>query len=152
MKIHKLFLVGAMVGAMVVPTQAAVYGTLKQDMYFNIEGYDIVKTSGSGVSILDQDENNYLIRIDENNSDLVSKHFVKIQGTITKATTNAAIVEETTQNTNSPIKPKTLPECISRTFLARLLLCVVLDLICEFGLSVLIVIDDWSFAFLILNV
>ena len=34
----------------------------------------------------------------------------------------AAPIKETTQNTNSPIKPKTLPECISRTFLARLLL------------------------------
>lgn len=99
MRIHKLLLISALVAGMSMPTQAAVYGTLKQDMYFDIEGNQVVKSSGAGVSIIDEDEYNYLIRIDESNSDLVSKRLVALQGTITTARANAAIVEETTQDT-----------------------------------------------------
>ncbi len=99
MRIHKLFLLGTLVVAMAMPTQAAVYGTLKQDLYFNVEGSQVVKSSGTGVSIIDEDEYNYLIRIDDKNSDLVSKRLVKLQGTITTANTDAAIVEKTTQET-----------------------------------------------------
>ena len=42
MKCHKLFLIGAFIMGMVIPTQAAVYGTLKQDMYFDV---DLVATT-----------------------------------------------------------------------------------------------------------
>ena len=98
MKCHKLFLIGAMVATLVVPTQAAVYGTLKQDMYFDVAGNQVVKASGTGVSIVDEDELNYLIRIDENTNDLVGKHLVKLQGTITTAKTNAAIIAHTGLN------------------------------------------------------
>ena len=37
MKYSKLILIGALVASSVIPTQAAVYGTLKQDMYFNVD-------------------------------------------------------------------------------------------------------------------
>ena len=99
MRIHKLFLIGALAVTLAMPAQAAVYGTLKQDMYFDIEGNQVVKSSGTGVSIIDEDEYNYLIRIDESNSDLVSKRLIKLQGTITRARSNAAIVEETIRDT-----------------------------------------------------
>lgn len=85
MKYHKLILLGTVVLASVINTQAAVYGTLKQDMYFNVSnGEKIVKESGTGISIIDEEDNNYLIRLDANSSDLVSKNLVKIQGIITK--------------------------------------------------------------------
>ena len=84
MKYHKLILLGTIVLASVVDTQAAVYGTLKQDMYFNVgDGEKIIKESGTGISIIDEDEYNYLIQLDTNSSDLVSKNLVKIQGIIT---------------------------------------------------------------------
>lgn len=84
MKYHKLILMGVIVLASMVDTQAAVYGTLKQDMYFSVnDGEKIVKESGSGVSIIDEDEYNYLIRLDANSSDLVSKKLVELQGIIT---------------------------------------------------------------------
>lgn len=98
MQIRKLFLIGTLVVSMVMPTQAAVYGTLKQDLYFDIEGNQIVKASGTGISILDEDENNYLIRIDESNNNLVSKKFVEIAGTITTANTNLSIIEKVEQD------------------------------------------------------
>lgn len=89
MKYHKLILLGTIVLASVIETQAAVYGTLKQDMYFNVSnGEKIVKESGTGVSIIDEDEYNYLIRLDANSSDLVSKNLVKIQGVITSTKTS----------------------------------------------------------------
>ncbi|MBQ1274669.1 MAG: C40 family peptidase [Cellulosilyticum sp.] len=98
MKCHKLFLIGAFIMGMVIPTQAAVYGTLKQDMYFDVDGNQVVKESGAGVSIIDEDGLNYLICIDGAKNDLVSKHFVKLQGTITKATNKAAIIAKVSQN------------------------------------------------------
>lgn len=89
MKYHKLILLGTVILASVINTQAAVYGTLKQDMYFNVSnGQKIVKESGTDISIIDEDDNNYLIRLDANSSDLVSKNLVKIQGIITKTKTS----------------------------------------------------------------
>ena len=85
MKYHKLILLGAVVLGSIVDTQAAVYGTLKQDMYFNVNsGEKIVKETGTGVSIIEEDENNYLIRLNTNANELVSKNLVKIQGIITR--------------------------------------------------------------------
>lgn len=98
MRCHKLLLVGAIVAGLVMPTQAAVYGTLKQDMYFDIDGNKVVKASGTGVSIIDEDELNYLIRIDNEKSDLVGKNLVKLQGTITNTTTNANIVSSVSKD------------------------------------------------------
>lgn len=97
MRCHKLFLIGMMIATLAIPVQAAVYGTLKQDMYFDVDGNEIIKSSGTGVSIIDEDEFNYLIRIDEKTNHLIAKHFVKIPGTITKARTEAAIVSGTNQ-------------------------------------------------------
>ena len=96
MKYHKLILLGTVLLASVIDTQAAVYGTLKQDMYFNVNnGEKIVKESGTGVSIIDVDENNYLIRLDANSNDLVSKNLVEIQGIITTTkTSDVTIMEE----------------------------------------------------------
>lgn len=98
MKCHKLLLVGAVVASLVMPTQAAVYGTLKQDMYFDVNGEKVVKESGAGVSIINEDELNYLIRIDGERSDLVGKNLVKLQGTITTARVNANIVSDMNPN------------------------------------------------------
>ena len=98
MKYRKLLLIGAIITTFVMPTQAAVYGTLTQDMFFDIEGNQVVKSSGTGVSILDEDEYNYLIRVNNERNDLVSKSLVKLQGTITTANTNAAIIKEVSQN------------------------------------------------------
>lgn len=93
MKYHKLILMGVIVLTSVVETQAAVYGTLKQDMYFSVDdGEEIVKESGSGVSIIDEDEYNYLIRLDADSSDLVSKNLVKLQGIITSTKTSDVTV------------------------------------------------------------
>lgn len=100
MKCHKLFLIGALILGLGVPTQAAVYGTLKQDMSFNVDGQKIVKESGTGVSIIDEDELNYLIRINGEKSDLVGKRMIELQGTITKAKTDASIVSCTSQDAN----------------------------------------------------
>ena len=96
MKYHKLILLGTVLLASVIDTQAAVYGTLKQDMYFNVNnGEKIVKESGTGVSIIDVDENNYLIRLDANSNDLVSKNLVEIQGIITTTkTSDVTIMKE----------------------------------------------------------
>ncbi|MBU3804540.1 MAG: C40 family peptidase [Candidatus Cellulosilyticum pullistercoris] len=96
MKYHKLILLGTVLLASVIDTQAAVYGTLKQDMYFNVNnGEKIVKESGTGVSIIDVDENNYLIRLDANSNDLVSKKLVEIQGIITTTkTSDVTIMKE----------------------------------------------------------
>ena len=89
MKYHKLILLGTIVLASVIETQAAVYGTLKQDMYFNVSNSEeIIKQSGTDVSIINEDEYNYLIRLDTNSSDLVSKNLVKIQGIITSTKTS----------------------------------------------------------------
>lgn len=93
MKYHKLILISALVMATVIPTQAAVYGTLKQDMYFNVNKEEqVIKASGSGVSIIGEDEENYLIRIDENVSDTVSKGLVELPGIITKTKASGASV------------------------------------------------------------
>ena len=97
MKYRKLLLIGAIAATLVIPTQAAVYGTLTQDMFFDIEGNQVVKASGTGVSILDEDEYNYLIRVNEEKNDLVSKSLVKLPGTITTANKNAAIINSTGQ-------------------------------------------------------
>lgn len=99
MRFHKLFLIGSLIMGLAVPTQAAVYGTLKQDMYFDVEGNQVVKSSGAGVSIIDEDELNYLICIDKDTNNLVGKHFVELQGTITRAKNNAVIVADTSANT-----------------------------------------------------
>lgn len=98
MKYHKLFLIGILIMSLGVPTQAAVYGTLKQDMFFNVDGQKIVKQSGSGVSIIDEDELNYLIRINSEKSDLVCKGMIKLQGTITKAKTDSSIISSPSQS------------------------------------------------------
>lgn len=97
MKCRKLLVLGAVLATLVIPTEAAVYGTLTQDMLFEVEGNQVVKSSGSGVSILDEDEYNYLIRIDSEKNDLVSKGLVKIQGTITTANKDASIITSTDQ-------------------------------------------------------
>ncbi len=93
MKYHKLILLATVVLASGIETQAAVYGTLKQDMYFNVSnGEKIVKESGTDISIIDEDEYNYLIQVDANSSDLVSKNLVKIQGVITSTKTSEVAI------------------------------------------------------------
>lgn len=95
MKYHKLILIGTMMLTSVVSTQASVYGTLKQDMCFNVSDTEkIVKPSGMGISIVDEDDYNYLVRIDDQTSELVSKGLVEIQGTISKTKTSEAKVLE----------------------------------------------------------
>lgn len=93
MKYNKLILIGALIVASIVPTQAAVYGTLKQDMYFNVNDKDeIKKTSGSGISIIGEDGESYLVRVDETNSELVNKSLITLTGVITKTKVSEAVV------------------------------------------------------------
>ena len=93
MKYHKLILLGAVVLGSFVETQAAVYGTLKQDMYFNVSnGEKIVKEIGTGISIIDEDENNYLIRLDANANELVSKNLIKVSGIITSTKIDDTVI------------------------------------------------------------
>ena len=87
MKIHKLILMSTVIVSSVIPTQAAVYGTLKQDMIFNLSEENIVKKpSGSGVSILEEDANNYVIQVAEDTTEVVNKNLVKLSGIISETT------------------------------------------------------------------
>ena len=84
MKYHKLIMVGILVAGITTQTQAAVYGSLKQDVQVNTEaGEKLVKAAGQGVSILEVDEHNYLINIQGNTNQYVSKNLVEIAGVIT---------------------------------------------------------------------
>lgn len=100
MKCHKLFFIGTLTIAMVlgVPVQAAVYGTLKDDIDFEVEGNHVMKTAGTSVRIIDEDESNYLIYINQEHQDVIEKGLVELPGIITKTNTKAAIVEEISQN------------------------------------------------------
>lgn len=87
MKYRKLILMSALMIASVVPTQAAVYGTLKQEMYFNVgEDYTMSREMGSGISILDEDEAHYLVKVTEDTTQLVSKQLIELPGTLTRTT------------------------------------------------------------------
>jgi len=92
MKYSKLILIGALVASSVVPTQAAVYGTLKQDMYFSVDTDAVKKPSGTGISILEQDGDNFLIKVSDESTELVNKNFVKLAGIISKTTVENAKV------------------------------------------------------------
>lgn len=94
MKCSKLILIGTLIASSVVPTQAAVYGTLKQDMYFNVDTNTVKKPSGTGISILEQDGDNYLIKVSDESTELVNKNFVKLAGIISKTTVADAKVNE----------------------------------------------------------
>lgn len=84
MKYHKLVMVGILIMSMASQTQAAVYGSLKQDVQVSTEtGEKLVKLAGQGVSILAVDEDNYLINMQGDNNQYVNKNLVEIAGVIT---------------------------------------------------------------------
>lgn len=101
MKYEKLILMGAIAAFSVIPTQAAVYGTLKQDMYFNVGENIVEKASGTGVSIVAEDENNYLICVNQDTKEYVSKHFVKMQGIVTTTKVSDVKVKKAATNQSS---------------------------------------------------
>lgn len=92
MKYSKLILIGTLAISSVVPTQAAVYGTLKQDMYFNVETDTLKKPSGSGVSIVDREGNDYVIKVSEDKTELVNKNFIELAGIISETTVEGSKV------------------------------------------------------------
>lgn len=94
MKYSKLILIGALAISSVIPTQAAVYGTLKQDMYFNVDTNTVKKPSGTGISILEQVEDNFLIKVSDESTELVNKNFIKLAGIISQTTVEGAKVNE----------------------------------------------------------
>lgn len=84
MKYHKLIMIGMLVASFSMQTEAAVYGNLKQEIQVNTEnGEMLVKAAGQGVSILEVDEHNYLIAIQGDTKQYISRNLVDIAGVIT---------------------------------------------------------------------
>ena len=107
MKYHKLIMVGMLVAGFTVQTQAAVYGSLKQDIQVNTEnGEALVKVAGQGVSILEVDEHNYLINVQGDTTEYVSKRLVDIAGVITTT------LEAGTKLREAPHVDSTLLTCL----------------------------------------
>lgn len=68
-----------------VPTQAAVYGTLKEDMTFiTTNDVEVSKSTGDVLNIVGEDEDNYIILINGEEEDLIDKELVKVENVITK--------------------------------------------------------------------
>lgn len=94
MKYNKLLLIALLMAQYAMPTQAAVYGTLKQDLYFEMEDKQVTKPAGTAVSIYDADEEAYLIRIDDSTSEYLDKSFIELAGILTRATTDTVVLEK----------------------------------------------------------
>lgn len=94
MKYNKLLFVALLMAQYAMPTQAAVYGTLKQDLYFEMEDKQIIKEAGSAVSIYDADEEAYLIRIDDSTNEYLDKSFIDLAGILTRAVTDTVVLEK----------------------------------------------------------
>lgn len=85
MKVNKLIVLSMLVAGFAVQTQAAVYGSLKQDIQVKTEaGETLVKSAGDNVSIIDFDGNDYVITIKGNVTETVNKNLVGINGVITE--------------------------------------------------------------------
>lgn len=85
MKYRKIILIGMTVIASVIPVEAAVYGTLKQDICFTKEdATEIRKESGSSISIIKEENDEYLVQTGTDATTLVSKDLVTIEGIISK--------------------------------------------------------------------
>lgn len=100
MKYNKLLLVGLLVAQAALPTQAAVYGTLKYDLHFETEDTTIFKEAGTPVSIYEADNDAYLIRIDNNTKEYLDKDFIEIHGILTRTIMDTVILEKKDVNSN----------------------------------------------------
>ena len=91
MKINKLIVLSMLVAGFTVQTQAAVYGSLKQDIKVNCEnGEEIVKLAGENISIIDVEEDDYVISMKKDMTKVINKNLVGINGVIIKT-----VVDET---------------------------------------------------------
>ncbi len=87
MKYRRLIGMGILVATLTTQTQAAVYGNLKQEIQINIsDNQKITRQAGQGISILEENEHNYLVLVQEDTTEYVSKHLIEIAGVITTTT------------------------------------------------------------------
>lgn len=102
MKYPKLILAGALaIIVSAIPTQAAVYGTLRQDVSFNTEdGKTISRLSGEAITILEEQEDEYLIKVSEDLTELVNKNFVKLSGVISTTKRDTKVREAADPNSS----------------------------------------------------
>lgn len=89
MRGHQLILSAVLVISSVIPTQAAVYGTLKREVTFKYEAESVVKKSGSGISIIGQDDRHYLVKVNDEATEQIQKDWIELPGVISQT-----IVEE----------------------------------------------------------
>ncbi len=83
MKVNKIIALSMLVAGFTVQTQAAVYGSLNQDINVETESGEVItREAGEGISILDVEEDDYIILIKDGITQNVNKHLVDINGVI----------------------------------------------------------------------
>lgn len=95
MQLKRLMIMGLAAMAMVTTTQAAVSGTVKENIEIQIsEDEIIVKEIGSTVTILKEDEEGYLVAISDDTTEYIDKEMIELSGVLTYTTASSTKLRE----------------------------------------------------------
>ncbi len=96
MKFNKIIVLSMLVAGLTGQTQAAVYGSLNQDIAVVTEAGEVVtRESGEGISILEVTEEDYVILVKDGITKSVNKDIVDINGVISQTTVNETKLRKT---------------------------------------------------------
>lgn len=104
MKLNKILAMGIMLTAMVSNVQAAVIGEITENIEIQTADQTIVKEEGTAVTILEMNENHYIVITDDEKTFEIEKGLVKVEGNISKTTAEETKLRETPNPTGDIIQ------------------------------------------------